>query len=102
MFAVSALFAFVHPDGDSHLLEERIYLIDAFIEDEARDRCLEKCREEEISYLSASNEQVSVKFRQILHVSPLEVTDFSDGKEIFSRFLNRKQAEALISAAEDI
>ncbi len=105
MFAVSTLFAFVHKNGDSPqetLMEEQIFLLEALDADEACRRCLARCREEEICYLSATNEHVSIEFRQILHVSPLEVTDFNDGTAVFSRYLNPKQAEALKNASKNV
>jgi hypothetical protein len=106
MFAISTLFVSTHSkDNDitnETLWEEIIFLIEAFTKDEAYDKCIERCKEEEISYISATNENVVWKFKEILHVSPLEVNTFSDGVEVFSRFLNKKQAKMLRSASSTI
>lgn len=99
MFSVCLLYASLDVDDqtvkEDTLWEEIVYLVDAFTEDEAREKAELIGKKNEVSYQTVSGRQIVWKFQKITHLSSLEVSDISDGTEVFSRFLNSKQVEIL-------
>jgi hypothetical protein len=96
-FAVSLLFESVHPDDreNDRLWEERIILVHAASEEEARQEGERIGKAEEHKYIAANGERVQWVFRQIESVWPLESLDH--GAELFSRFLSKQEVESMLS-----
>jgi hypothetical protein len=96
-FAVNLLFESIHPDHPENefLWEERIILVRADTEEQARreGERLGKCEEQE--YTAATGDLVRWVFRQVESVRAIETLDH--GTELFSRFLSRQEVESLLS-----
>src|SRR5438552_3262007 len=96
-FAVNMFFESVHPDHPENefLWEERVVLVRAESEEEARRQgeLIGKAGEHE--YTAANGDLVRWVFRQVEGVSAIEVLDH--GTELFSRFLSKQEVESLLS-----
>jgi hypothetical protein len=96
-FAVNMFFESVHPDHPENefLWEERVVLVRAESEEEARHQgeLIGKAGEHE--YTAASGDLVRWVFRQIESVSAIEVLEH--GTELFCRFLSKQEVESLLS-----
>ena len=99
MYTVSVLFKSLHNDEKSanpkNLCEEIIYLIDAISSDDAEEKAKIIAKNNECSYQNVDGEMINWTFEKIIHVCPLEIEEFNDGTEIFSRFLNTNQARTI-------
>ncbi|WP_144612906.1 DUF4288 domain-containing protein [Bacillus cereus] len=108
MYAVKLLFESVHsgePDPtkmDKHyeesndtLFEESIILVKANSLKEAHELGEKIAIQSEESYDNVYGEQVTWKFRTVLHVFELDDTPFETGKELYARFLHVKKNETV-------
>ena len=97
-YAVDLLFKSVHPENHEQewLWEERIFLVEAGTEDEARQKGERLGKAEEVEYISATGDLVRWAFQQIERVCPIE--SLEDGSELFSRFLSQAEVESLTAA----
>ncbi|GAB6428172.1 MULTISPECIES: DUF4288 domain-containing protein [Bacillus] len=108
MYAVKLLFESVHsgePDPtkmdeyyeESHdtLFEESIILVQAKSLKEAHELGEKIAMQPEESYDNVYGEQVTWKFRKVLHVFELDDTSFETGKELYARFLHVKKNETV-------
>jgi hypothetical protein len=98
-FAVNQLFESVHdgrPAADA-LWEERVVLVQAADEAEARRRGEILGRAEEHEYRSATGDQVRWTFRQVERVYPIDAEVLEDGTEVFARFLRSCEVESLLT-----
>ncbi|OUB87700.1 S-ribosylhomocysteinase [Bacillus thuringiensis serovar medellin] len=106
MYAVKLLFESVHcsePDPtkiDEHyeenhdtLFEESIILIKANNLEDAHELCKKIAIQSEDTYDNIYGEQITWKFRKVLHVFELDDTPFETGKELYARFLHIKKDE---------
>lgn len=108
MYAVKLLFESVHsgePDPtkiDEHyeknhdtLFEESIILVKANDLEEAHELGKKIAIHSEESYDNVYGEQVTWKFRKVLHVFELNDTSFETGTELYARFLHVKKNETV-------
>ncbi|PFC84878.1 DUF4288 domain-containing protein [Bacillus cereus] len=106
MYAVKLLFESVHcsePDPtkiDEHyeenhdtLFEESIILVKANNLEDAHELCKKIAIQSEDTYDNMYGEQITWKFRKVLHVFELDDTPFETGKELYARFLHVKKDE---------
>ena len=96
-FAVDLLCESIHPEQPENefLWEERIVLVRAENEAEARHEAELIGKAEEHEYTTASGELVRWVFRKVDNVSAIEKLDH--GAELFSRFLSRREVESMLS-----
>ena len=96
-FAVNLLFKSVHPHDTGHdwLWEERIFLIRAPSEAEARQEGERLGKAEEHDFTSATGDLVRWTFQQVESVS--EIDSLEHGSELFSRFLSQQEVENLLA-----
>ena len=96
-FAVSLLFESVHPDHPENefLWEERVLLVRAETEENARQEGELLGKAEQHEYTAANGDLVRWVFRQVESVSAIESLDH--GTELFSRFLSKQEVESLLS-----
>ncbi|OTW66570.1 S-ribosylhomocysteinase [Bacillus thuringiensis serovar roskildiensis] len=110
MYAVKLLFESVHsgePDPtkiDEHyeenhdtLFEESIILVKASSLEEAPALGEQIAIQSEHTYVNMYDEQITWKFRKVLHVFELDDTPFETGKELYARFLHVKKNETVDS-----
>ncbi|EEM87411.1 MULTISPECIES: DUF4288 domain-containing protein [Bacillus] len=108
MYAVKLLFESVHsgePDPtkmDGHyeenhdtLFEESIILVKASSLEEAHALSEQIAIQSEHTYVNMYDEQITWKFRKVLHVFELDDTSFETGKELYARFLHVKKNETV-------
>ena len=108
MYAVKLLFESVHsgePDPtkiDEHyeenhdtLFEESIILVKASSLEEAPALGEQIAIQSEHTYVNMYDEQITWKFRKVLHVFELDDTPFETGKELYARFLHVKKNETV-------
>lgn len=106
MYAVKLLFESVHcsePDPtkiDEHyeenhntLFEESIILVKANSLEDAHELGKKIAMQSEDTYDNMYGEQITWKFRKVLHVFELDDTPFETGKELYARFLHVKKDE---------
>ncbi|OTX18681.1 S-ribosylhomocysteinase [Bacillus thuringiensis serovar andalousiensis] len=106
MYAVKLLFESVHcsePDPtkiDEHyeenndtLFEESIILVKANNLEDAHELGKKIAMQSEDTYDNMYGEQITWKFRKVLHVFELDDTPFETGKELYARFLHVKKDE---------
>src|SRR4051794_19878834 len=94
-FGVSLLFKSSHvgnPDQNA-LWEERIVLINAESEAEARHQGELLGKAEEHDYVSAAGDQVRWTFELVERVYAIQAETLEDQTEVFSRFLRAKEVE---------
>jgi hypothetical protein len=96
-FAVNLLFESIHPEHPENelLWEERLMLVRAGNEAEARREGERVGKAEEHEYTAANGDLVRWVFRKVESVSAIENLDH--GAELFSRFLSRREVESLLS-----
>lgn len=108
MYAVKLLFESVH-SGEPHptkmdehyeeshntLFEESIILVKANSIEEAHELGEKIAIHSEESYDNVYGEQVTWKFRKVLHVFELNDTSFETGTELYARFLHVKKNETV-------
>ncbi|PEC19706.1 DUF4288 domain-containing protein [Bacillus cereus] len=108
MYAVKLLFESVHSGEpnpskiDEHyeenhdtLFEESIILVKANSLEEAHKLGEKLAIQSELTYENVYEEQVTWKFRKVLHVFELDDTPFETGKELYARFLHVKKNETV-------
>lgn len=108
MYAVKLLFESVHSGGpnpskiDEHyeenhdtLFEESIILVKANSLEEAHKLGEKLAIQSELTYDNVYEEQVTWKFRKVLHVFELDDKPFETGKELYARFLHVKKNETV-------
>lgn len=100
-FAVSVLFTTSPVDNpeEHYLWEDRILLIFADSPESAGMQAETIARKEEHSYENAENNMVSVRFAAIERVC--EISELSNGSELFSRFLRDSEARSLLQPFDD-
>jgi Domain of unknown function (DUF4288) len=96
-YAASLLFESVHngrsqPDA---LWEEKIVLLQAGSEEEARRQADQLGKTEEHSYASAEGDQVQWSYRGVERVCPIDAPTLERGTELFSRFLRASEVASL-------
>src|SRR5713226_6574526 len=100
-FAVNMFFESVHPDHAEYdpVWEERVVLVRAGSEEEARHEgeLLGKAGEHE--YIAATGDLVRWVFRQVEKAYTIDTLDH--GTELFSRFLSKEEVESLLSPFEE-
>ena len=96
-YVVNLLFQSVHPEHPENesLWEERLFLVRAASEDEARSHGEQIGKSEEHEYIAGNGDQVRWTFRQIESISAIETLDH--GIELFSRFLSNSEVESLLT-----
>src|SRR5207302_1849043 len=102
-FSVNLLFKSIHPDHPENesLWEERVFLVQAETEDQARHEGERIGKNEEHEYVAATGDLVRWVFEQIASISPLLADTLGNGTEVFSRFLSSAQVESLWTPFED-
>jgi hypothetical protein len=75
--------------------EERIILVSAASESEARRKAEAFARAEEHGYENTEGNHVEWVFREVLDLASLLDEDFRDGAEVFFSFLNARQVAVL-------
>jgi Domain of unknown function (DUF4288) len=101
-FSASLLFENVHPGQptDDNLWEDRIVLIQAGSEDEARGKAEALGLAEEFEYTAALGDRVSCQFRAVERVCEIDAETLTDRMELFSRFLKASEARSLPPASQ--
>jgi hypothetical protein len=102
-FAASLLFKSRHPDDpDTEFLwEERIILIHASNEDEARTEAERIAKNEEVEYVAAAGNRVHWTFERIESIHTILAETLENGTEVFARFLQTSQVECLSTPFKD-
>jgi hypothetical protein len=102
-FSVNLLFKSVHPDQPQHefLWEERVFLVQAEDEDQARQEAERIGKAEEHEYLAATGDLVRWTFQQIESISALDSDTLENVTEVFSRFLSSAEVESLLTPFQD-
>ena len=102
-FTAQLLFRSRLPDrpGDDGLWEERFVLFAAKDQDEARRKAELHGRSEEHEYIGGEGDIVRWQFERIGEICTVEASNFSDGVEVFSRFLHTTVVESLSQPFED-
>jgi hypothetical protein len=102
-FGVSLLFKSIHANEpeEEPLWEERIILLQAPSEAEARPEAERIGQSAEQEYLAADGQAVRWKFVQIERAYPIPSDALETGTEVFSRFLRTSEVESLLTPFED-
>jgi hypothetical protein len=98
-YSVSLLFESVHngqPQPDA-LWEEKIVLVKANSEEDARRQADQLGKAEEHSYTSAAGDQVQWTYRRIERVYEIDAQTLQAGTELFSRFLRGSEVASLLT-----
>jgi hypothetical protein len=99
MFSVNYFMESASEDDHDLLWEERIILVEAGSEDEAKEIASTRAKSEEHSY-SAEGKRIDVKLYQVDRACPIE-GPLESGTELFSRFLRQSEVESLQTAFDD-
>lgn len=99
MFGVNYFMESKCEDDHDLLWEERIILVEAGSEDEAKKIASTHAKSEEHSY-SAEGKRIDVKFHQVDRACPIEGS-LVPGVELFSRFLRQSEVESLQTTFDD-
>ncbi len=102
-YAASLLFESVH-NGRSDpnaLWEEKIVLLQAASEAEARRQADQLGKAEEHGYVSAEGEHVQWTYRRIERLSAIDAQTLGPGTELFSRFLRGSEVASLLTPFKD-
>ena len=87
--------------GNNELLwEEKVVVIQASSEKEARTKAIELGKDGECKYISVTNQLINWKFACIQSVYEIEGSDINPGTEVFSRFLRATEVESLLKPFE--
>src|SRR5438552_18123558 len=102
-FSVNLLYKSIHPDHPENesLWEERVFLVQAETEDQARQEAERIGKNEEHAYVAANGDLVRWVLVQIASISPLLEDTLGNGTEVFSRFLSSAQVESLSAPFQD-
>ena len=98
-YAASLLFESVHngqPQPNA-LWEEKIVLVKANSEEDARRQADEFGKIEEHSYTSADGDQVHWTYRRVERVYEIDAQTLRSGTELFSRFLRGSEVASLLT-----
>lgn len=87
-------------DSQSPLWEERIVLVFAIDENEAKQKATALATEYESEYTVLGGAKVKWKFHQIERVFSID-DDLKDGAELFSRFLRNDEAKSILTPFDD-
>jgi hypothetical protein len=101
-FAAKLLFKSVHtpvPETDP-VWEERIVLIRATTENEAKTKASKLGEQAEHDYKTVAGDITTWKFDSV-HIHQIEDTELLDGTEIFSRFLKDAEVRSLKTPFDD-
>lgn len=100
-YAVNLLFKSVHPGHPENesLWEERIVLVRADSEEDARHEGEKIGKSEEVEYVAANCDLVRWTFQQVERAC--EVETLEHGSELFSRFLHEREVESILTPFED-
>src|SRR5579864_6884314 len=96
-YGVDLLFEGCHPGQapETNLWEERIVLLDAASDDEARQQAELHGKSEEHEYTSATGELVQWRYRGLERIYAIDSTLLESGTEVFSRFLHASEVASL-------
>ncbi len=103
-YSVSLLFRAIHNGvaSDTDIWEERIILVSANTEENAKEEALKIGRSEEVEYFAPSdnggeNQAITWKFVQIERICAIEGNTLSNGLEIFCRYLRNSEVESILT-----
>jgi predicted nucleic acid-binding protein len=101
-FAVRLLFESKHPeeDGVESLFEDRVVLVRAATEDEARRKAEVYGRGEEDEYKNVYEKTVVKVFTEILDVVDVTADEIKDLTEVYWQFLTPKQLKHVRTSLE--
>lgn len=99
-YSANLLFEGVHPGEprSENLWEERLVLLNAPNEDEARREAESLGKTEEHSYVTATNESIQWRFRQVESLSAIDADTLQNGTEFHSRFLRASEVQSLLGS----
>lgn len=102
-YSASLLYESVHDQKvrEEDIWEERIVLISAGTDAEARAQAELIGINGEVAYWSASKEQVRWVFREVQSIFELLDQELKAGAEVFSRFLRASEARSLLVPFEE-
>src|SRR2546423_15707203 len=102
-FAVDLLFKSTHvgKPKEEALWEERVVLIKAESEADARHQGELLGQAEEHEYVSATGDHVRWTFEQIERVYSIEAETLENQTEVFSRFLRTNEVKSLLTPFRD-
>lgn len=87
-------------DSQSPLWEERIVLVSAIDEKEAKEKATALATEYESEFTVSGGAKVKWNFHQIERVFSID-DNLQDGAELFSRFLRNDEAESILTPFDD-
>lgn len=99
-YAVSILFSSTRDDNSEPLWEERIILVKAIDEGDAKSKAEAIGREENHRYKASSGANVKWRFAQVERVCSID-EDIGNGTELFSRFLRESEAKSILTPFDD-
>ena len=99
-FAARVVLESQHPNdtGGEPLFEDRIFLIRAANEDEARSKARSFGKAAKEQYINAEGRQVVWVFRELLDVKWIADETLEDGSEVYSTLLDQSELDQLRSA----
>ena len=101
-FSVNLLFRGANKNAAIEpLWEERIVLIKANGEEEARKKGETLGKKDEESYETVKGDIVTWQFFQVERVHLIENSEFKNGTELFTRFLRDSEVKSLLTPFED-
>jgi hypothetical protein len=101
-YAVRFLLESLHP-GEAEaprFFEERILVVRADDEDEAREKAVAHARSQEDEYENALGNTVKVVFREVLDVQDILGDDITDLTEVYYHFLNADEVDQIRKSLE--
>ena len=99
-YSVNLLYAGVRQDGTIPLWEERIILVDAVDEEQAKNKATDFARDQEVGFCVESGDKVDWVFKKIERVFMID-GPISDGCELFSRFLREPEVDSILTPFDD-
>ena len=96
-YSVRFLLESVFPEepDSSQFFEERIVIVRAADEDEAREKAVAHARSEEDEYENALGARVTVVFREVLDVKEILSDELADLTEIYYHYLNADEVNQI-------